>query len=493
MKNIYKIVGIALVSTLVCLNIVYADSVSLRVPSSFRGENKKYFTARVKEVAAKFQVNPADIISTPYSFGEFKDTGSGIYKGDLFINGEQFNLEITIPEEGSPSLSSFIYVYAISYGGKKIAFVHVISRGSESEYFIPEIYGIEVDPEYRSDRIGNIKESLKGVYLASVLINIALKDMSLDNRIDLSGVVYKDAMGFLPPESKIISLLEKFKMMPLDTNEIIDDINAGSDLSIKGLEKKKDSGQRYPYFTIGKRVVMLKPKEINRPLSAAKAYVLNKNPATLIKIILGKHPEYGAYIGGNWGLEKGEDGIKNFKWLEKYLKSVPSWQMHAPKSAAGSLNDYMRGWFGWFYKGWQWKETERVINTKFAENADRKKAMIIIDGLRREISKRSISIGRRDAINAVYYSNIMAFVYKARSIKELQERCDIVLAFLSSVGFHEWWDIVIHRELTDYYFNRALKITEQYGAFQITNVKEDGKILLDSLKKAPARGSRSQL
>ena len=387
---IYKNTNIALIFTLgvmlFCSSLTHAGDASLRVPSSFDGEDED-FVDRVKRVSEKInselQVRPANIIGTLYSFGEFKEIAKGVYEGGLFINGVLFDLKVTITDESFPDIPVFSYMYTIFHKGKRAADVSFIARQYPgSEKFTPEVHGIAVNPDYRKDEIEMRQVLLKDVSLASVLINIMFKDMSLDDRIDLAKIIYKKVMGLPPPNPRIVPLLKAFEMTPLDTGKIIQYIKKGHPVKIRGVESEE------PYLTIATKrfpaglqdnvVVIIKKKGKLKPgiddkIDRLIQFKKNTDVQNLESIVMDRDPQYNAYIGGDWGLRK-----DRIRYTERYLKSIPSWYQHTSELRGKSLYGYMLGWWGWFHRGAQWKETKKIIDEKFEVARDREMALKIV-------------------------------------------------------------------------------------------------------------------
>ena len=378
MRNlIYKNINITLIITLgvilFCSSLAHAGDASLRVPSSFEGEDEDFVdrTKRVFEkINSELQGSPANIIGTLYNFGEFKEIAKGAYEGELLINTVLFDLKVTITDESFSNVPLFSYVYTIFYKGERVADAFFIARKYPgSEKFIPEVQGIEVNPDYQKAKILMRQSLLKNVSLDSVLINIMLKDMSLDYRIGLAKVIYKNAMAPSSPNPGRGLLLKTFEMTPLDTGKIIQYIKKGHPVNIRRGESMEPylaiATKRFPSGHQDYVAVIIKKKGnlklgIDDKIAELIKFKKNTDVQNLENIIRGRNPQYNSYIGGNWGLRK-----DRIRYMERYLKSIPSWYQHTSELRDKSVYGYMLGWWGWFRRGAQWKETRQIIDEKF--------------------------------------------------------------------------------------------------------------------------------
>jgi len=253
-----------------------------------------------------------------YEFGEFEGHTTGfttIYHGDIFIAEEKFRLKISYYE---PAIDSY-YTYTLSHNDRKVA---------SGKWILDEegagLCKVTVEKEYRKNNIGDIIESLEGISLGTLLMNIVLKDMSLDNRVELHNITIESVMGLSPVDPRIIVLLRRFGMIELDTQITIKEIkeNDGDILTI-GL----NSGQ--PWFEIicfNRRSIrlVLKKKGLNESITDPEIYrKLCNEKERLVNIIEGNDNDYEAYIGGKWGIDPNQ-----VDWLETYLEPLPSWRDH---------------------------------------------------------------------------------------------------------------------------------------------------------------------
>jgi len=157
------------------------------------------------------------------------------------------------------------------------------------------------------------------------MTGIVYKDM-IESGVKIADVIHDDIMRFPPPNPRITETLKKLGMVPLNTEDIIKNIN-GQDGSVHLVKYPE-----YPFFRIEQShteyVVLLGDRKNNTPLDLDGYNKIMKSQdyrSTLVKAIKNEHKDYIAYIGGDWGFNpKIKD--EHAKNLTTYLTHLPYWK-----------------------------------------------------------------------------------------------------------------------------------------------------------------------
>ncbi|MDP8230574.1 MAG: hypothetical protein P9L93_05670 [Candidatus Gorgyraea atricola] len=253
----------------------------------------------------------SSIIGPEYKLGEFQEIEPGIHEGNITIHDMEFKLNIAMEKR---KRIIHRYVYTLSYGDLKVGFATwYIRKDKEGKPYF------ELSMDRDKNKFAKRLDML--VDIPSVLMNMALNDISSREDIAEFSKITIDAVMALEPDPRLIRLIQRFNMKAKNTEDIISGNRSvqGKDSDLPYFEVIYNNGEEGIYDD--EALIVLAEKRSGIPITDSAIYSqLSKE--RLEKIINGKDNSYITYIGGTWGFD-----LESAQSLqETYLPKLPSWQ-----------------------------------------------------------------------------------------------------------------------------------------------------------------------